>query len=179
MPVTMPALFVTTYRGDTDHFEHVLKYLFLPAVTAAGFKPLLPISTGSAVIQADIMEKLWIADLVLCDISTLNANVFFELGVRTAIDRPVAIVKDQYVTSVPFDVSLINYHSYDASPPSWELEAEIANLSRHLLNVTAGGNTLWKLFGASPVPLHPELAPRRNESPASATRSPRRQTRKR
>lgn len=38
------------------------------------------------------------ADMVLCDMSRLNANVFFELGIRTALDRPAALVKDDQTT---------------------------------------------------------------------------------
>jgi hypothetical protein len=37
-------------------------------------------SKGSEIIQADIIRNLHAADLVLCDLSTLNANVFFEFG---------------------------------------------------------------------------------------------------
>lgn len=42
MPVTTPKQLVLTYN-DPDHFLHVMKCLFKPAVEEAGFKPILPI----------------------------------------------------------------------------------------------------------------------------------------
>jgi hypothetical protein len=90
------------------------------------------------------------AELVLCDISTSNPNVFFELGVRTAVDKPVCVVRDRLTDSIPFDTRLINVHTYDPSLAPWLLDREIDALAEHL-TVSAerskGRNTLWRYFG--------------------------------
>src|SRR5947207_1642478 len=111
MPISTPEPFVNLYGGDTTHFQHVLDYLFKPAINKVGLTPVPPIMEGSDIIHAEIIKKIEEAELVLCDISTLNANVFFELGIRTALDKPICIVKDNLTIVTPFDTSIINHHS--------------------------------------------------------------------
>ena len=89
MPITTPEHLVDQYKEDSDHFLHVLEHLFIPAVEKTGYTPVPPSATGSDLIQAEIISQLENADHVLCDISTLNPNVFFELGIRTAVEKPV------------------------------------------------------------------------------------------
>jgi len=81
MPVTTPEHSIAAYGGDKDHFKHVLECLFIPAVEKAGLKPIPPIAKGADVIHAGIVQNLEKTDIVLCDMSSLNANVFFELGI--------------------------------------------------------------------------------------------------
>ena len=106
MPLTTPARYVDHYKGDTDHFIHVLDHLFKPAIQAAGMDPIPPISKGSEIIHGDIIRNLETADLVLCDMSILNPNVFFELGIRTALNKSVAIIRDNVTERIPFDLNL-------------------------------------------------------------------------
>ena len=80
MPITTPEATVPRYGGDADHFEHVLDHLFVPAVERAGYEPIPPIAEGSDLIHARIITNLDEADLVLCDMSCLNPNVFLSLG---------------------------------------------------------------------------------------------------
>ena len=47
-----------------------------------------PTASGSDLIHAKIIKNLETADLVLCDMSALNPNVFFEFGMRTALNKP-------------------------------------------------------------------------------------------
>ena len=152
MPVSTPKGVVDQYGGDSDHFTHVLDHLFSPVIESVGFTPVLPKATGADLIQAGIIKQLEEADLVLCDMSTLNANVFFELGIRTALDRPVCLVKDEKTGGVPFDTGVINHHVYDSSLSAWVLDREKAALANHLLasfNRSERQNTLWKYFGVT------------------------------
>lgn len=149
MPVTTPKEMVDDYSGDTEHFKNVLEHLFIPAIEKAGFNPIPPITKGSPIIQAEIIKHLAEADLVLCDMSILNPNVFYEFGIRTALDKPVALVIDDKTQDVPFDTSMINYHKYSSSP-TWVLEKEIDNMVEHINNASKkaeGKNSLWKYFG--------------------------------
>lgn len=150
MPVRTPTHAVAQYGDDRDHFLHVLEHLFAPAIANAGHEMVKPIMRGADLIQAEIIKNLEQADLVLCDMSLLNPNVFFELGIRTALDRPVALVKDVKTTTYPFDVSAINTHSYDGSLAPWKLVNEIEALKQHLRDTVEradGRNNLWKYFG--------------------------------
>src|SRR5688500_7238945 len=95
MPLTTPPAVRETYR-DEAHFAHVLQHHFAPALEAATYEVWPPAASGSDLIQGEIIRQLDQADLVLCDMTSLNANVFFELGIRTALDKPVAMVKDKH-----------------------------------------------------------------------------------
>lgn len=149
MPITTPADCVESYGEDVDHFNHVLEFLLEPAIKAAGLEPVRPAAQGTDLIHAEIVRNLETADLVLCDISSLNPNVFFELGIRTALDRPVCLVRDS-ATKIPFDTGLLNYYEYDHRLSSWTLQDEIKRLTKHLMVTTersGGHNGLWQHFG--------------------------------
>jgi len=152
MPITTPASFVEAY-SDSDHFAHILQHLFMPAIEKAGFDTISPKSTGSNLIHADIINNLSNSELVLCDMSILNPNVFFEFGIRCALDKPIALVKDDKTEIIPFDTGIINFHTY-CSTPTWNFSEEIERLSKHIKDSyekSKGRNALWKYFGVDQI----------------------------
>ena len=154
MPISTPEVMLAQCGGDSGHFQHVLDHLFIPAVEKAGLKPIPPKSKGSEVIHGDIVKNIEASDLVLCDMSTLNANVFFELGIRTSLNKPVCLVKDNLTDKVPFDTGIINYHTYSNALNVWDVAGEIEKLTKHItdtLATSSGKNALWKYFGLSAV----------------------------
>jgi len=118
--------------GDEDHFYHVLDYLLIPSIKKAGFEPILPKTKGSEIIHGEIIRNIELADFVLCDISVLNPNVFFELGIRTSLNKPVCIIKDDLTEKVPFDTSIINNHTYLSALNPWTLDDQIDDLANHI-----------------------------------------------
>jgi hypothetical protein len=99
MPITTPTAYAEKL-GDPDHFAHVLAHLFTPALQAAGLTVIPPSANGSEMIRAEIIRNLEQADFVLCDLSDLNPNVLFELGIRTSLDRPVMLVRDNLLRAL-------------------------------------------------------------------------------
>lgn len=159
MPITTSE-FYADRCGDRDHFDHVLNHLFRPALKGAGYETISPTAAGSGLIHAEIIRHLEEADLVLCDLSGLNPNVFFELGIRTALDRPIAIVKDNLTPQIPFDLGAINTLTYDSALNPWTLTGEIPRMIEHIISSTQSshdGNAMWRYFGltkrASPAEL--------------------------
>ncbi len=150
MPITTPGPMIAEYRDGEEHFKHVLDCLFIPAIEQAGYRPVTPIAEGSDLIHAEIIKNLETAAIVLCDISCLNPNVFFEFGIRTSLNKPVCIVKDELTKNVPFDTGILNYKEYKSTLETWHITDEINIISDHL-KVSAGKsdgqNTLWKYFG--------------------------------
>jgi hypothetical protein len=149
MPITTRSGYVEKF-GDANHFPHVLEHLFSPALIKAGYRVIAPSSRGAQLIHAEIIKNLEQADLVLCDLSSLNVNVFFELGIRTSLDRPVVLVKDKGTERIPFDLNAINTHTYDESLTPWTLNNEIDMLAEHIKAVDTGaaaGNDMWHYFG--------------------------------
>lgn len=149
MPITTHEHEIERYNGDAAHWHHVMETIFVKAIEAAGFEAIRPVTSGSHMIHGQIIRHLSTADLVLCDLSAHNPNVFFELGVRTSLNLPIALVRDEH-TDLPFDTSGINTHTYSSTLHGWEIEAQIADLTKHLhacVESSAGANPLWKHFG--------------------------------
>jgi hypothetical protein len=107
-PISTPKDRLKNYENDANHFLHVIEGLLMPAVSLADFEPVAPITKGSDLIHAEIVKNLQEASLVLCDMSGLNPNVFFELGIRTALNKPVCLIKDDKTPFIPFDLAGVN-----------------------------------------------------------------------
>lgn len=140
--------------------------LFVRAVEQAGFRPVRPLALGSDLIHAAIIGSLSDANMVLCDLSAHNPNVFFELGVRTSLNLPITLVCDEF-TTLPFDTAGINTHRYDSQLRGWEIEDAISKLADHLRESTTrcdGGNPLWRQFGLALKAQEPSA----DESPLEA-----------
>ena len=150
MPISTTLDSLESYNRDVDHFSHVLECLFIPAIEASTLQPILPQVAGSDVIHGEIIKNLSAADLVLCDMSQLNANVFFEFGIRTALNKPVALVTDETTANIPFDTGIVNYYRYNSSLQGWLIKSEVGRLSEHISKTLASEperNSLWKYFG--------------------------------
>jgi hypothetical protein len=166
MPITTRPEDADRYDGDTDHWAHVMQSLFEKAVERAGFQPIRPVAQGSHLIHGLIIRHLSTADLVLVDLSAHNPNVFFELGVRTSLNLPIALVRDEQ-TSIPFDTSGINTYSYDSKLRGWEIEEQQRLLAEHIRDSASscgGENPLWRQFGLTIKANEPDA----HESPLEA-----------
>ncbi len=94
------------------HFARVFEDILKPACTAAGFKAVIASEVKQTnIIHLDILQKLLEAPMVLCDLSSRNPNVLFELGLRQAFDKPVAIIQEEGTPQI-FDTNLLRYTEY-------------------------------------------------------------------
>lgn len=83
----------------TNHYEHVLK-------TSIQSISSLPVERSTVIrkdILRDIIKNLIYSQIVLADITDLNANVMWELGVRQSF-RNGTIVIAEVGTQIPFDL---------------------------------------------------------------------------
>ncbi|CAK6492552.1 hypothetical protein PANNVG_01627 [Pantoea sp. Nvir] len=95
------------------HWQDVYSILKESAINA-GFNPnLVSFDNDIGVIQKRIIQNIYSNPIVICDISSRNANVMFELGMRLAFDKPTIIVKDEE-TPYSFDISSIEHLNYPA-----------------------------------------------------------------
>lgn len=90
------------------HWKDVLR-MITESISETEFKPV-PVwdDNSSDQIKSTIYNNIISHDIIVCDISSLNANVMFELGIRLSIRKPVVIICDD-ITSPPFDVNDIRY----------------------------------------------------------------------
>jgi hypothetical protein len=113
-------------------FSEVLNSLITPAGVSAGFKVETARREGSDIIQATIVNELLNADLVIADLTEHNPNVLFELGLRMAFEKPVALIRAEGTLPI-FDVdNMLRVWSYNPSLWHSTLETDIPALSAHV-----------------------------------------------
>jgi nucleoside 2-deoxyribosyltransferase len=112
-------------------FEEVLRSLITPAGLQAGFNVETANRQGSDIIQSTIVNELLEADLVIADLTDHNPNVLFELGLRMAGDKPVALIK-AVGTGRVFDVDNM-LRVYEYQPQLWRstVESDVPELVKH------------------------------------------------
>ncbi len=113
-------------------FIEVLRSLITPAAVDAGFMVETANRQGSDVIQSTIVNELLEADLVIADLTDHNPNVLFELGLRMAAEKPVALIKAAGTGRV-FDVdNMLRVHEYQ--PHLWRstIETDLPELTKHI-----------------------------------------------
>lgn len=113
---TPPTCFLIMPISDQEgyprgHFNEVRHALF-DAACGSDFKTVRADDVQkSDIIHLSILRQLLDADIAICDLSGLNPNVMFELGLRQAFGKPVVLVKDSE-TKLPFDISGIRAITY-------------------------------------------------------------------
>ncbi len=115
------------------NFEDVQKNLIMPALAACDIQggttvPFL--QAGN--IRTDMFQQLLVADIVVADISIHNANVFYELGIRHALQPKRTFLlrakskKDPIdrgpQDEVPFDLLTDRYLEYDSDSAAGKVE---------------------------------------------------------
>jgi hypothetical protein len=112
-------------------FKEVLDSLLIPAGIEAGFTVETANKQGSDVIHSTIINDLLEADLVIADLTDHNPNVLFELGVRMAVDKPVALIKSKDTGKI-FDVdSMLRVHEYDQNLWKSTIEKDVPLMMEH------------------------------------------------
>lgn len=97
---------------NNGHFKRVYEDIFAPACRSAGYKPVRADDVAqSNLIHLDILQKLLESPMAICDLSTRNPNVLFELGLRQAFDKPTILVQEVGTPRI-FDINMFRYTEY-------------------------------------------------------------------
>lgn len=101
------------------HGDYYAK-IFEPAIQKAG---LVPVRADNEIFGAGkIMDQIWRgitdAKVLVAELTTRNANVFYELGLAHALKKPVVLVSSNQ-EDVPFDLQHIRVIYYDVMDPFW------------------------------------------------------------
>ena len=85
-------------------------------------------------IREDMFRLLVISDLVIADVSIHNANVFYELGIRHALqERHTLLIRAKGTKAkYPFDLQTDRYLEYDPSAPAASLDVLLGALKASL-----------------------------------------------
>ena len=85
---------------DSGHFDRVFSYIIKPACEKAGFVAnRADKSNKTDYIVIDILRQIINSDMAICDLSSRNSNVFFELGLRQAFNLKTVLIKDKKITT--------------------------------------------------------------------------------
>jgi hypothetical protein len=137
------------YGRPKGFFDEVLRSLLTPAVVSAGFAVETAKRQGSDVIQSTIINELLDADLVIADLTDHNPNVLFELGLRIAAERPVALIKASDTGRI-FDVdNMLRVLEYNPNLWPSSLSSDLPSLAEHIKGAwesRANGQTYMKIL---------------------------------
>jgi len=91
--------------GNEIDFDFVYRDIIQEPLEALGFAPLrCDEITQAGSIHQDMFKHIASAEVAVVDISMLNPNVFYELGVRHALRPSVTILIKNRKTVVPFNI---------------------------------------------------------------------------
>ena len=97
---------------EKGHFAHVYNDIIKPAIEKTEFSAIRADEVKETnLIHLDILKKLIDAPIAVCDLSTRNPNVLFELGIRQAFDRPVVLIQEKGTPKI-FDIAPLRYLEY-------------------------------------------------------------------
>ena len=145
----MRAFVVRPFGTKHDiNFDEVHKALIAPALAALDIQgSTTEVFMQAGNIRADMFQQLLVADVVVADISIHNANVFYELGIRHALQpmrtyllraRSKKPPKERTAEDeVPFDLKTDRYLEYDCADPAAKLELLVDGLRQTLASEKA------------------------------------------
>lgn len=123
--------------GGLIDFDAVYHDLIAPAIAAAGFQPIRADEeiTGG-IIHKPMFERLMLCEYAVADLTTANANVFYELGVRHAVRPWSTVLLFAEGSRLPFDVAYLRAIPYrlssDGKPT--DIDTVKASLTQRLVD---------------------------------------------
>ena len=81
---------------EKGHFRRVYEDIIIPACEKSDYKAVRADEVEETdIIHLSILKKIIEAPMAICDLSTRNPNVLFELGLRQAFDKPVVLIQEK------------------------------------------------------------------------------------
>jgi O-acetyl-ADP-ribose deacetylase (regulator of RNase III) len=101
--------------GKEIDFDKIYKYLIKQGVERIEGLSCLRCDEieESGVIHKKMLEHIYQADVALVDITTLNPNVFYELGVRHTLADHVTVIIKRKDTKIPFNIRSLKAIPYE------------------------------------------------------------------
>jgi len=163
MPISDP-------EGYEDgHFRHVYENIIQPACEQANVKPIRADDVKETnLIHLDVLKKLIDSPIAICDLSTRNPNVLFELGIRQAFDKPVVLIQEVGTPRI-FDIAPLRYLEYSRDMKYHDVlksQSELKDAISATINAEGDSgniNSIVKLLALSNPATIPELEGNKKE----------------
>ena len=111
--VVMPFARKTDASGMSIDFDAIYTGAIRPAIEAAGLDPIrADAEKVGGIIQKPMFERLVLCKYAVADLTTANANVFYELGVRHAVRPWSTVLLFAEGGRLPFDVADLRAFPY-------------------------------------------------------------------
>ena len=105
--------------GQDVDFDHIYKHVIQEAVKTAGLACIRCDDLHApGWVPARMLQHILEDRVAVVDTSTLNANVFYELGVRHALRKSVTVLMRREGTTSPFNIQGLSAVSYGTTPES-------------------------------------------------------------
>ena len=112
-------------------FDHVIE----PACDKFNFNPIRADKIATTgLITNKVIKNLRDAEIVVADLTGHNPNVFYELGVRHALNKHVILIKNQK-DKRPFDIQSINIIDYLSLDDPKEMQKLKNNVIKHIESI--------------------------------------------
>ena len=120
--------------GPAIDFDKIYAGALAPAIEAAGMEPIRADEerTGG-IIHKPMFERLLLCDYAVADLTTANANVFYELGVRHTARPATTLTIFAKHQPIPFDVNFLRSLPYELGENN-EFGDDQANALRELVS---------------------------------------------
>ncbi len=127
-----------TFQNEIEiDFDAIYNDLIQPAIQEAGLEPIRADEEKTdGIIHKPMFERLVLCDYAVADLTTANANVFYELGVRHAVKPFSTIMIFANSMRLPFDVGLLRALPYqlDDKGKLIDLENDLKMLKEKIIN---------------------------------------------
>lgn len=121
---------------ENGHFKRVYEDIFKPSCITAGYTPIRADDVcETGMIHVSILQKLLNSDMAICDLSSHNPNVLFELGIRQAFDLPTVLVQEEGTKAI-FDIAPLKYCTYRKNHLYREVMEDRENITTFLTQTT-------------------------------------------
>lgn len=115
--------------GRMINFDKIYKEIIHPAIIAAGLDPIrADEETSGGIIHKPMFERLMFCDYAVVDLTTANANVLYELGIRHSIRPHSTVMLFGKGQRLPFDVAPLRGLPYNLDetgvPSSVEIDKQ-------------------------------------------------------
>lgn len=119
--------------GPEIDFDRIYEAAIAPAILAAGLEPVrADHEVTGGIIHKPMFERLLLCEFAVADLTTANANVFYELGVRHAACPYTTLPIFATGQRIPFDVQIVRGMSYGLGDGNAFSDAEANDLRERL-----------------------------------------------
>jgi tetratricopeptide (TPR) repeat protein len=142
--------------GALIDFDAVYNDVIAPAIRDAGMEPLrADEEVAGGIIHKPMFERLVLCEYAVADLTTANANVFYELGVRHGAKPASTVLMFGGTARLPFDVAMLRAMPYsigaDGAPDKVDdARAGLTRLLREARSTRPRDSPLYQLLGDYP-----------------------------